>query len=143
MLRRPLRGMLGYEVMPPPRDRAARFWEKVDKNGPTIVTSLGPCWLWTGATDHKGYGTFTWQGRGEGGLVWIGAHRAAVLLAGRLLASDEQALHHCDNPPCVRPDHLFVGSIADNQRDSYAKGRSALFVFNQRQTTSRLARAIR
>jgi hypothetical protein len=119
--------------MPPARPREERFWDKVDQTGPIPIhcPELGPCWLWTGALDHQGYGTFTWQGRGEGGLVWIGAHRAAFLLDGGRLAPGEQALHRCDNPPCVRRSHLFAGTIADNQRDSYAKGRSGLFKYNE------------
>ena len=92
----------------------ARFWDGADR-------SSGPesCWPWLGKRQTGGgYGTFVRRG------VTIYAHRRALELSiGRDLAADEHALHRCDNPPCINPAHLFVGTNADNIRDRDAKGR--------------------
>ena len=107
----------GVDLTKPIRRRrsgpaVARFWAEVDRSG--------DCWVWTGPTDKDGYGRCAaviegvrctraprfswWLATGENpGKLWV--------------------LHHCDNPPCVRPEHLFVGSAADNNADMIAKGR--------------------
>ena len=99
---------------------AARFWVKVDKNGPIPEhrPDLGPCWVWTRATDPKGYGRF-----GIGRRVFF-AHRVALALTGEVPPDDLMACHHCDNPPCCNPAHLFLGTAADNLGDMAAKGRN-------------------
>jgi len=103
---------------------AARFWAKVNKNGPIPEhkPELGPCWVWTAATDPRGYGRF---GVGSHGLnrVYF-AHRVSLALAGQMPPDELQGCHHCDNPPCVRPDHLFIGTLLDNMADMAAKGRN-------------------
>lgn len=83
---------------------ADRFWSKV-KKGPG-------CWEWQAACDPDGYGRF-------GGKL---AHRTAWLLTNGD-AGASCLLHKCDNPPCVRPDHLFLGTRADNLADMRRKGR--------------------
>ena len=96
-----------------------RFFGKVDPNGPVPehAPELGPCWVWTGGITSAGYGEIKVDG-----LVML-AHRVAYWLAhGRL--PDHDVLHQCDNPPCVRPSHLFAGTDVDNFRDAVAKGRS-------------------
>lgn len=110
-----------FETMP----LAERFWPKVDKNGPVAPhrPELGPCWMWTGGTDKKGYGRISIGRRSSGGMVV--AHRVAFLLEhGRW--PEPCALHHCDNPSCVRPEHLFEGTKSDNMRDCARKGRLVL-----------------
>lgn len=88
-----------------------RFWSKVDKSG--------ECWTWTASTNPKGYGWF-----GYGGKLQL-AHRVSWQLAYGPIIGELNVLHSCDNPPCVRPDHLFLGTNGDNNADRHAKGRSA------------------
>lgn len=94
----------------------ARFWSKVDKSaGP------GGCWLWTGSIALRGgYGTIRVGGRGGRTLL---AHRVSATLSGADVKG-AFVCHHCDNPPCVNPKHLFVGSPKDNNDDKVAKGRA-------------------
>ena len=87
-----------------------RFWSKVER-------SEG-CWVWTRATFPTGYGKFrSWGGRTEY------AHRVAWVLAHGAIPKNGYVLHRCDNPPCVRPDHLFLGTAEDNMHDMIVKGR--------------------
>jgi hypothetical protein len=74
-----------------------------------------PCWQWTGRRDANGYG-FTVRGQR--------AHRVSWEDTFGPIPPGLFVCHHCDNPSCVRPDHLFLGSSADNNRDRHAKGRS-------------------
>lgn len=75
------------------------------------------CWEWTGATDRDGYGVFNYAGKSHR------ANRVALLLDGRD-PGEKFACHSCDNPRCVRPSHLFIGTNQDNMQDMVAKGRN-------------------
>lgn len=99
-----------------------RFWSKVD-------TSAGSdaCWLWTGAVNEHGYGVIRPAGRRSGPAER--AHRVAVRLDGRD-PTGYCVLHSCDNPPCVNPAHLSLGSKADNTQDMIAKQRGLVGVRN-------------
>lgn len=96
---------------------AQRFWRQVD-----CSRGLDGCWLWTGARDPNGYGRLGVGGRGTGTLL---AHRVSLKLAGVELPDELCALHSCDNPPCVNPRHLRVGTRAENNREMFAKGRGS------------------
>ena len=90
-----------------------RFWNKVEKTD--------ECWNWTSAKHPKGYGLFSINNRNQR------AHRVSYELCKGKIPEGMQVLHECDNPSCVRPDHLFLGTNADNMADKVAKGRQAHF----------------
>lgn len=85
-----------------------------------VITESG-CWEWTKSRQPKGYGQITYPGLGRSVL----AHRAAAMVWMNFdIFSTLCVCHHCDNPPCFNPAHLFIGTIADNQRDMARKGRA-------------------
>ena len=98
-----------------------RFWSKVNKHGPVPAhrPELGPCWVWTEHHAEAGYGQFCLR-RGEFRL----AHSVSYALTNGPVPPRMHVCHHCDNPPCVRPDHLFLGTAADNAQDCVDKGRA-------------------
>ena len=113
----------------PPRDNEAHFWPEVSKDGPVPAhcPELGPCWVWTGPCDEQGYGLFYYQDE-TGRMRRTRAHRWLLgHLRGKPLTRDvvgkEDGCHHCDNPPCVNPAHLYTGTRKQNIADAVARGR--------------------
>jgi hypothetical protein len=91
-----------------------RFWSKVD------VKQASDCWNWKAAVRNKkeGYGAFWMNGRHNP------APRVALILAGRY-TEGYVVCHKCDNPSCCNPDHLFLGTNLDNEKDKVNKNRQA------------------
>lgn len=97
-----------------------RFYSKVNKEGPILSPSLGPCWVWTTTTYAGGYGMFYVEGKNRRAHRWIWEHTY-----GPLTSSSLQILHRCDNPSCVRLSHLFLGNNVQNMADMVAKRRQS------------------
>lgn len=89
-----------------------RFWEKV------AIRPSG-CWEWTACVSHNGYGRITID------YTTYPSHRVAYYLYNNIDPLEKLVLHKCDNPPCVNPFHLWIGTTQDNARDRCAKGRNA------------------
>ncbi len=92
-------------------DIQARFWSKVS------IPEDDGCWEWVASLDGSGYGRFGYRG----GLV--SAHRFSFDLFSGPIPSGMHVLHHCDNPACVNPDHLYLGGPRDNMIDRELRGR--------------------
>jgi hypothetical protein len=99
-----------------------RFWEKVDKNKSDTFYEGTRCWEWIAAKDQKGYGFI-----GIGTGVATRAHRMSWVLAHGEFPKELCVLHKCDNPSCVNPDHLFLGTNQDNIDDRERKGRNIVY----------------
>lgn len=94
--------------------------ELIDRRGPVVHRRLGRCWVWLGGKTWNGYGTRRVNGRR------VRAHRHAYSEAYGAEPGELFVCHRCDNPLCVRPSHLFLGTNSDNMRDCFAKGRLTL-----------------
>jgi hypothetical protein len=88
-----------------------RFWSRIKKDE-------GDCWIWTGGTTGAGYGAIQDKGK------FILAHRLSWGLHYGEIPIGMFVCHTCDNPPCVNPLHLFIGSCSDNMKDKSKKGRA-------------------
>lgn len=88
----------------------ARFWNKVHRTD--------KCWIFLGAKDKAGYGRININ------KINRTAHRVSYeLVFGKIKGNKMVVCHKCDNPPCVNPDHLFLGTYKDNTQDMIIKGR--------------------
>lgn len=96
-----------------PTQRIRIFWSKVDKSG-----GEDACWLWTAGLNADGYGQMQWHDR-----KLDRTHRIAYRLVKGNIPIGLQVLHHCDNPTCCNPKHLFLGTHIENMLDRKRKGR--------------------
>ena len=105
------------------------FWSRV------VQSDVG-CWEWLGNIATHGYGR-VWFGRQR----WR-VHRLAYVLAYGPIPDGVCVLHHCDKRSCVRPEHLWLGSTAENSRDMVNKGRSVHLVGEQKGTSKLCTREV-
>lgn len=103
-----------------PEQRINTLWSNINKNGsiPAHMPHLGKCWEWLAFCDKDGYGKCNFNRQSK--LV----HRIVWELINGLIPNGLSVLHKCDNPRCCNPEHLFLGTHLDNNRDMVAKGRN-------------------
>lgn len=106
---------MGYNEQVKPSD-TLRFWAKVKDSG--------PCWIWTGARDTRGYGNF--MVIVDGRKRYFKAHRIAFELVKGEIPEGMYVMHSCDNPSCVNPEHLSAGTAHDNHVDMMTRQRGTL-----------------
>jgi len=94
----------------------ARFWAKVEQREPN------ECWCWKSRTDKDGYGHFRLSGK-RAQYQRVRAHRVALVIGTGEDHPDLLALHSCDNPSCVNPNHLRWGTQSHNMQDAIRRGR--------------------
>jgi len=91
-----------------------RFWEKVEIRG------SNDCWNWWAGCTNNGYGAFIFKGKSNV------SNRVTWLITFGIIPDDMCVLHKCDNRKCCNPNHLFLGTTADNNKDRHAKGRDSI-----------------
>jgi len=90
-----------------------KFW--------TLIEKTDTCWIWQGPKDKDGYGRYNMK------PTRYGAHRLAYLWTKGDIPAGYVVMHSCDNPGCVNPDHLSVGTQIDNIKDMDSKGRRVVW----------------
>jgi hypothetical protein len=83
------------------------------------IKGTDDCWEWLGRSNDDGYGKISWSGKD------LSAHRLSFEMTFGEIPNGMEVLHKCDNPPCVNPNHLFLGTQTDNIRDMKQKKRGA------------------
>ncbi len=94
-----------------------RFWSKVNKAGPN------DCWEWTGARTPDGYGFMFAGPLYEIDTRWVRSNRLSYEMHKGPIPEGLSVLHHCDNPPCVNPAHLYAGTQQQNVKDRATRKR--------------------
>ncbi len=103
---------------PDPVPELKKFWAKVK-----IIDDEKSCWEFTGSRDKDGYGRIGVERKGF--KKTYKAHRLSWTLQNGPIPDENCICHRCDNPPCVRPDHLELGTVWDNNHDKEKKNRDA------------------
>lgn len=111
-----------------------RFWAKVEKTD--------TCWLWIGSVNEHGYGKMYVGLDSSGRRRTDKAHRISYRLSHGEIPFNSPLLHKCDNPKCVNPDHLFIGTQLDNIQDMKRKNRHAHGETSYAKITAEQARSI-
>ena len=96
-----------------------RFLDKVDRKD-----DQNACWPWLAQKDRKGYGHFRIGSKYENTRRKAASHRVALALTGVDVPVDKMVLHHCDNPPCCNPRHLYLGTVKNNAADMKKRKRA-------------------
>lgn len=122
----PFRFVAGHHQRVFRKPLGRRFWAKVNKSD--------DCWEWTACKNSAGYGQIRINGKAEL------AHRVSWELANGPIPDAMYVLHRCDNPSCVRPDHLFLGTSSDNTQDMISKGRRVI-LYGEDAGTAKLTNA--
>lgn len=92
-----------------------RFWNKIKQQD--------GCWEFNSATDRDGYHKFNYKLVNSDRWIQTGAHRFVLMALGKTIPQGNVVCHRCDNPSCVNPSHLFIGTVNDNNQDKVKKGR--------------------
>ncbi|HEV8261834.1 MAG TPA: HNH endonuclease signature motif containing protein [Burkholderiales bacterium] len=111
-----IKGANGKFVANDPKTAFDEKWRLNEKSG---------CWEWVQSASRDHYGNFGCKALG--GSKNTSAHRASWMIHKGPIPSGLLVLHRCDNQLCVNPEHLFLGTNSDNQKDAYAKGRKKRF----------------
>jgi hypothetical protein len=107
------------------RQLVDRFWSKIKVGKPD------ECWEWQAATNKRGYGHFKWNGKVKY------SHRMSWILHNGKIPKGLFVCHTCDNPKCVNPAHLFLGTNQDNMDDMVNKGRASIKLTSDKVTEIR------
>ncbi len=118
---------------PKPIPIEERFWPKVDKRGPD------ECWNWTAGRNGVGCGALRVSSPPPRRRVY--AHRVSYEMANGPITDGLWVLHKCDNPRCVNPNHLFLGTVKDNSDDMVAKGRDKRAITVRRAKVAKVTEA--
>lgn len=107
-------------------DDIKKFWERVNKDGPTMPHMNTKCWTWSAYIANHGYGVFCV------GMKQFLAHRVSWTITNGAIPHDGSyhgicVCHHCDNPLCCNPSHFFLGTNAQNMADREVKGRNGVY----------------
>jgi hypothetical protein len=94
------------------RSASKRFWGRVNKK------NNKDCWVWEGTKNYAGYGYLNLSG------IRVKAHRVMWMIYNHDIPEGKIICHQCDNPGCVNPNHLFLGTLKDNSVDMTNKGRN-------------------